>query len=98
LGSCGVRLRSEKVRWSDLGGDRDRKSDGVSTSVMTQLSARTEVRVGGLRSSKPHPPLRIPGLPTTTLYRHILDRRRILIYTLLPVEASYIMSQVAADI
>lgn len=33
-----------------------------------------------------------------TLYKHILGRRRILIYTLPPVEAACILCQVAADI
>lgn len=32
-----------------------------------------------------------------TLYKHILGRRRILIYTLPPVEAACILCQVAAD-
>ncbi|KAF9650436.1 hypothetical protein BDM02DRAFT_3154894 [Thelephora ganbajun] len=41
--------------------------------------------------------LRILGLSTITLYKHILGRRRILIYTLPPVEASGILCQVAAD-
>lgn len=41
--------------------------------------------------------LRILGLSTITLYKHVLGRRRILIYTLPPVEASGILCQVAAD-
>ena len=41
--------------------------------------------------------LRILGLSTITLYKHILARKRILIYTLPPVEASGILCQVAAD-
>lgn len=41
--------------------------------------------------------LRILGLSTITLYKHILGRKRILIYTLPPVEASGVLCQVAAD-
>ena len=41
--------------------------------------------------------LRILGLSTITLYKHILGRKRILIYTLPPVEAAGILCQVAAD-
>ncbi|THH12947.1 hypothetical protein EW146_g7222 [Bondarzewia mesenterica] len=42
--------------------------------------------------------LRILGPSCLTLYKHILGRRRVLIYTLPPVEASCILCQVAADI
>ncbi|KAF9220600.1 hypothetical protein BS17DRAFT_786803 [Gyrodon lividus] len=42
--------------------------------------------------------LRILGPSALTLYKHVLGRRRILIYTLPPVEASCILCQVAADI
>ena len=50
-------------------------------------------------SSTPHLPhlLRILGVSTITLYKHILGRKRILIYTLPPVEPSGILCQVAAD-
>lgn len=41
--------------------------------------------------------LRILGLSTITLYKHIIGRKRILIYTLPPVEASGVLCQVAAD-
>jgi hypothetical protein len=41
--------------------------------------------------------LRILGPSALTLYKHILGRRRILIYTLPPVEAACILCQVAAD-
>lgn len=41
--------------------------------------------------------LRILGLSTITLYKHVLGRKRILIYTLPPVEPSGILCQVAAD-
>jgi hypothetical protein len=62
--SCWDPARSDfearRVRWTDLGGDRDRKLDGVSTSVLTQFPARTEVRVGGLRSNKSDLLLRLP--------------------------------------
>ncbi|KAI0925403.1 hypothetical protein AcV7_005657 [Taiwanofungus camphoratus] len=42
--------------------------------------------------------LRILGPSSLTLYKHILGRRRILIYTFPPVEAACILCQVAADI
>ena len=42
--------------------------------------------------------LRILGPSALTLYKHVLGRRRILIYTLPPVEAACILCQVAADI
>ncbi|TFY60215.1 hypothetical protein EVJ58_g5293 [Rhodofomes roseus] len=42
--------------------------------------------------------LRILGPSSLTLYKHVLGRRRILIYTLPPVEAACILCQVAADI
>ncbi|KAF7983593.1 hypothetical protein HWV62_20489 [Athelia sp. TMB] len=41
--------------------------------------------------------LRILGPSALTLYKHILGRRRILIYILPPVEAACILCQVAAD-
>ncbi|KAJ7812298.1 hypothetical protein B0H14DRAFT_3090505 [Mycena olivaceomarginata] len=41
--------------------------------------------------------LRILGPSSLTLYKHVLGRRRILIYTLPPVEAASILCQVAAD-
>ncbi|TFK51280.1 hypothetical protein OE88DRAFT_1712549 [Heliocybe sulcata] len=42
--------------------------------------------------------LRILGPSSLTLYKHILGRQRILIFTLPPVEASCILCQVAADL
>ncbi|KAL6310279.1 hypothetical protein BKA93DRAFT_755212 [Sparassis latifolia] len=42
--------------------------------------------------------LRILGPSCLTLYKHVLGRRRILIYTLPPVEAACILCQIAADI
>ncbi|KAJ7479800.1 hypothetical protein FB451DRAFT_1086361 [Mycena latifolia] len=41
--------------------------------------------------------LRILGPSSLTLYKHVVGRRRILIYTLPPVEAASILCQVAAD-
>ncbi|KAF8063448.1 hypothetical protein FPV67DRAFT_1506609 [Lyophyllum atratum] len=41
--------------------------------------------------------LRILGPSSLTLYKHVLGRQRILIYTLPPVEAACILCQVAAD-
>ena len=42
--------------------------------------------------------LRILGPSSLTLYKHILGRKRVLIYTLPPVEVACILCQVAADI
>jgi len=42
--------------------------------------------------------LRILGPSALTLYKHVLGRKRILIYTLPPVEVSCILCQIAADI
>ncbi|KAL0066274.1 hypothetical protein AAF712_006705 [Marasmius tenuissimus] len=41
--------------------------------------------------------LRILGPSTLTLYKHVIGRKRILIYTLPPVEAACILCRVAAD-
>ncbi|OCH89520.1 hypothetical protein OBBRIDRAFT_888367 [Obba rivulosa] len=57
---------------------------------------------GDERASSPtvHLPhlLRILGPSSLTLYKHVLGRRRILIYTLPPVEAACVLCQVAADV
>lgn len=42
--------------------------------------------------------LRILGPSSLTLYKHVLGRRRILIYTLPPVEVACILCQVAGDL
>ncbi|KAL1744728.1 hypothetical protein HDZ31DRAFT_37922 [Schizophyllum fasciatum] len=42
--------------------------------------------------------LRILGPTALTLYKHILGRRRIMVYTLPPVEAACILCQVASDL
>lgn len=42
--------------------------------------------------------LQILGPSSLTLYKHVLGRRRILIYTLPPVEAACVLCQVAADL
>ena len=42
--------------------------------------------------------LRIMGLTSLTLYKFVLSRRRIMIYTLPPVEVAGIVSWVASDL
>jgi hypothetical protein len=42
--------------------------------------------------------LRLLGPSSLTLYKHVLGRRRILVYTQPPIEPAYILCQVAADI
>src|SRR5258708_37951253 len=42
--------------------------------------------------------LRILGPSSLTLYKHVLGRKRILFYTLPPVEVACILCQIAADL
>ncbi|KAF8882955.1 hypothetical protein BD779DRAFT_1541018 [Infundibulicybe gibba] len=86
-----VFFNERKVRRADLGGAGD--WNGWSEELDNQ-----EFDVPG-----DHPTfhlshlLRILGPSALTLYKHVLCRRRILIYTLPPVEAACILCQVAAD-
>ncbi|CCM02730.1 uncharacterized protein FIBRA_04837 [Fibroporia radiculosa] len=82
-------FEERKVRRADLGGAGDwngwsaeLEDDAPDTDPTAHL---------------PHL-LRIIGPSSLTLYKHVLGRRRILIYTLPPVEAACILCQVAADI
>ncbi|KZP12168.1 hypothetical protein FIBSPDRAFT_961595 [Athelia psychrophila] len=84
-------FEDRKVMQADMGGAGDwngwsRELDGPD--VDPQESSPT--------LHLPHL-LRILGPSALTLYKHILGRRRILIYTLPPVEAACILCQVAAD-
>ncbi|KZT66324.1 hypothetical protein DAEQUDRAFT_813671 [Daedalea quercina L-15889] len=86
-----VFFEERKVRQPDLGGAGDWRGWGAELE-----------RDGATLDTDPtiHLPhlLRILGPSSLTLYKHVLGRRRILIYTLPPVEAACILCQVAADI
>ncbi|KAJ7741223.1 hypothetical protein DFH07DRAFT_870179 [Mycena maculata] len=77
-------FEERKVRRADLGGAGD--WNGWSHELLD-------------RNPTLHLPhlLRILGPSSLTLYKHVVGRRRILIYTLPPVEAASILCQVAAD-
>ncbi|KAJ6629882.1 hypothetical protein B0H10DRAFT_1985692 [Mycena sp. CBHHK59/15] len=81
-----------KVARADLGGAGD--WNGWSHELLERLDDdRTE------QNPTLHLPhlLRILGPSSLTLYKHVVGRRRILIYTLPPVEPASILCQVAAD-
>ncbi|EIN04515.1 hypothetical protein PUNSTDRAFT_76382, partial [Punctularia strigosozonata HHB-11173 SS5] len=91
-----VFFEERKVQRADLGGAGDWRGwpsdlDGV----------RPDADSYGLA---PNPTLHLPhllrilGPSALTLYKHVLGRRRILIFTLPPVEAACILCQVASDI
>lgn len=85
-------FEERQVRRSDLGGAGD--WNGWSSEL-----SQSEID-GNLVHPTFHLPhlLRILGPSSLTLYKHVLTRRRILIYTLPPVEAACILCQIAADI
>ena len=84
-------FQERKVRQEDLGGAGDWRGwsaelEGDGAALDTDPTIHL-----------PHL-LRILGPSSLTLYKHVLGRRRILIYTLPPVEAACILCQVAADL
>lgn len=84
-------FEQRKARQPDLGGAGDwggwsAELEGDSAALDTDPTIHL-----------PHL-LRILGPSSLTLYKHVLGRRRILIYTLPPVEAACILCQVAADL
>ncbi|KAF8628176.1 hypothetical protein AX15_004057 [Amanita polypyramis BW_CC] len=88
-----VRLFFEerKVRREDLGGAGD--WNGWSHDL-DELKADPPVAVPTMHLSHL---LRILGPSSMTLYKHVIGRRRILIFTLPPVEPACILCHVAAD-
>ncbi|KAF9233259.1 hypothetical protein BU15DRAFT_90420 [Melanogaster broomeanus] len=85
-------FEERKVQRADLGGAGDWRGWSYeldNPDIDSSLSPPT--------LHLPHM-LRILGPSALTLYKHVLGRRRILIYTLPPVEAACILCQVAADI
>ncbi|XP_006456441.1 hypothetical protein AGABI2DRAFT_188379 [Agaricus bisporus var. bisporus H97] len=81
-----------KVRDADLGG----AGDWSSWSREFDLMKATSDLLNAPTIHLPHM-LRILGPSSLTLFKHVLGRRRILIYTLPPVEAACILCQAAAD-
>ncbi|KAJ7161996.1 hypothetical protein C8R43DRAFT_991893 [Mycena crocata] len=81
-----------KVTRADLGGAGD--WNGWSHELLERLD--DDVTEQNPTIHLPHL-LRIFGPSSLTLYKHVVGRRRILIYTLPPVEAASILCQVAAD-
>ncbi|KZT30142.1 hypothetical protein NEOLEDRAFT_1153479 [Neolentinus lepideus HHB14362 ss-1] len=85
-------FEQRKVRRVDLGGAGDWNgwSHEFDGSTSDPYSMHPTIHLPHL--------LRILGPSSLTLYKHVLGRRRILIFTLPPVEASCILCQVAADL
>ncbi|KAJ7769409.1 hypothetical protein B0H16DRAFT_1411336 [Mycena metata] len=85
-------FNERKVTRADLGGAGD--WNGWSHELLERLDDTATNQNPTLHL--PHL-LRILGPSSLTLYKHAVGRRRILIYTLPPVEAASILCQVAAD-
>ncbi|KAF8954836.1 hypothetical protein BDZ97DRAFT_1862662 [Flammula alnicola] len=87
-----VFFEERKVRRSDLGsaGDWAGWSDELDGSYSEPLDSNPTLHLPHL--------LRILGPSSLTLYKHVLGRKRILIYTLPPVEVACILCQVAGDL
>ncbi len=84
-------FEERRVRQVDLGGAGDWKGwDSELEGELATPKANPTLHL-------PHM-LRILGPSSLTLYKHILGRRRILVYTLPPVEAACVFCQVAADL
>ncbi|KAJ7668882.1 hypothetical protein B0H17DRAFT_1171122 [Mycena rosella] len=86
-------FEARKAVRADLGGAGDWRGWGY------ELLERRDADAPSTANPTLHLPhlLRILGPSSLTLYKHVLGRRRILIYTLPPVEAASILCQVAAD-
>ncbi|KAJ7186505.1 hypothetical protein C8R46DRAFT_980782 [Mycena filopes] len=85
-------FNERKATRADLGGAGD--WNGWSHELLERLEDTAMEQNPTLHL--PHL-LRILGPSSLTLYKHAVGRRRILIYTLPPVEAASILCQVAAD-
>ncbi|KAF7298361.1 hypothetical protein MKEN_01360700 [Mycena kentingensis (nom. inval.)] len=85
-------FNQRRVTRADLNGAGD--WGGWSTELLERLDSTTLAQTPTLHL--PHL-LRILGPSSLTLYKHVVGRRRILIYTLPPVEAASILCHVAAD-
>jgi hypothetical protein len=104
-------FNERKVRRANLGGAGDwngwsSELGEVSVTNLPPCPTHTNVSLQQpeIGTLNPNPILhlshllRILGPSSLTLYKHVLGRRRILIYTLPPVEAACILCQVAADL
>ncbi|KAF7293181.1 hypothetical protein HMN09_01196100 [Mycena chlorophos] len=85
-------FNARKVASADLNGAGD--WNGWSSELLERLDSTTLSQTPTLHL--PHL-LHILGPSSLTLYKHVVGRRRILIYTLPPVEAASILCHVAAD-
>lgn len=85
-------FEARKIRRPDLGGAGDWNGWGEEFGI--EKVGSTALNVPTLHL--PHL-LRIIGPSSLTLFKYILGRQRILIYTLPPVEAACILCQAAAD-
>ncbi|THH31679.1 hypothetical protein EUX98_g2518 [Antrodiella citrinella] len=90
--SARVFFEERKVRRPDLGGAGDWSGWSAEFDGADQNSFATSPTL-----HLPHM-LRILGPSSLTLYKHVLGRQRVLIYTSPPVEAACVLCQVAADI
>ncbi|KAF9265039.1 hypothetical protein L218DRAFT_899300 [Marasmius fiardii PR-910] len=86
-------FETHKYRGDELGGGVETSWKGWSYELDGDDSDRSH---SNPTLHLPHL-LRILGPSTLTLYKHVIGRKRILIYTLPPVEAACILCQVAAD-
>ncbi|KAI5984480.1 hypothetical protein EDC04DRAFT_2873872 [Pisolithus marmoratus] len=73
-----------------------RRADLRGAGQVESLSPRR--RLPPQQLHLPHPSSASLALPALTLYKHVLGRRRILIYTLPPVEPACVLCYVAADL
>ncbi|KAF9484543.1 hypothetical protein BDN70DRAFT_872322 [Pholiota conissans] len=87
-----VFFEQRKLRRSDLGGAGDWTgwSDELDGPYADPIDAHPTLHLPHL--------LRILGPSALTLYKYVLGRKRILIYTLPPVEVASILCQVAGDL
>lgn len=85
-------FEQRKVRRSDLSGAGDWAGWDAEFSTTDSEILKTNPAI-----HLPHM-LRILGPSSLTLYKHVLGRRRILIYTAPPVEAACLLCHVAADL
>lgn len=86
-------FEERKIRRADLGGAGD--WNGWNEELDISGSGANLLNIPTVHL--PHL-LRVLGPSSLTLYKHVLGRQRILIYTLPPVEVACILCQAAADI
>ena len=82
-------FEERRVRRTDLGGAGEWRRWSEDLEVDTSIHANPTLHLPHL--------LRVLGPSSLTLYKHVLGRRRILVYTQPPIEPACILCQVAAD-